>query len=62
MKNSNKKDESKLSGRLSAFSAENGTLRELKESTAKLKSEVQKERSIFSNYSLIDGGKKITRI
>ena len=44
------------------LSTANGTLRELKESTAKLKNEVKKESNIFSNYSLTDGGKKITRI
>lgn len=52
--NSNKKD----SGRWGVLSTANGTLRELKESTAKLKNEVKKESNIFSNYSLTDGGKK----
>lgn len=54
---SNKKDSPMPSGgRWSLYSTTDGTLRELKESTAKLKSEVKKESTIFSKYALTDGG------
>ncbi|MBP9100428.1 MAG: hypothetical protein KBF68_03430 [Nitrosomonas sp.] len=61
MEKDNKKESlNTKTGRFSMLSAPNGTLRELKESTAKLKREVKKESNIFSNYSLADGGKKIS--
>ncbi len=62
MEKTNKKDDFKPKGRWSMLSPVNGTLHELKASTAKLRSEVKRERSIFLNYSLADGGKKINHI
>ena len=52
----------KSRGRWNVIPATDGTLRELKESTAKLRKEVKKESRIFSKYSLIDGGKKIASV
>lgn len=45
--------------RWAGFKPAHGTLRELKEESAKIKREVEKESRIFSTYSLFDGGKKL---
>ncbi|GAB1720275.1 MAG: hypothetical protein NTAFB09_20060 [Nitrosospira sp.] len=58
---SNLKEKSASSGRWAGFKPSHGTLRELKASAAEIKNQVRKESRIFSNYSLVDGGKKLKR-